>query len=112
VPSLEPERDGRVLDVRVAGVAALLIAKCHKLGERVRETSQRRVVAKDAGDVVRLMLATDAGPVKQRLELLLADPARRPRLAKGSWRSKGTVLPQAERSGWHGGFHAKGPGAR
>ncbi|MGH3854609.1 MAG: hypothetical protein ACRDR6_14150 [Pseudonocardiaceae bacterium] len=74
VPSLEPERDGRVLDVRVAGVAALLIAKCHKLGERVRETSQRRVVAKDAGDVVRLMLATDAGPVRQRLELLLADP--------------------------------------
>lgn len=74
VPSLEPERDGRVLDVRVAGVAALLVAKCHKLGERVRETSQRRVLAKDAGDVVRLMLSTDAGPVRQRLELLLADP--------------------------------------
>jgi hypothetical protein len=74
VPSLEPERDGRVLDARVAGVAALLIAKCHKLGERVRETSQRRVLAKDAGDVVRLMLATDAGPVRQRLQLLLADP--------------------------------------
>jgi hypothetical protein len=74
VPSLEPERDPRVLDVRVAGVAALLIAKCHKLGERIRETAQRRVVAKDAGDVVRLMLATDTGPVRQRLERLLADP--------------------------------------
>jgi hypothetical protein len=74
VPSLEPERDGRVLDVRVAGVAALLIAKCHKLGERVREPSQRRVVAKDAGDVLRLMLATDASPVRQRPDLLLADP--------------------------------------
>ncbi len=74
VPSLEPERDGRVLDVRVAGAAALLIAKCHKLGERVRETSQRRLVAKDAGDVLRLMLATDVGPVRQRLELLLTDP--------------------------------------
>ncbi|MBV9011951.1 MAG: hypothetical protein JO272_07855 [Pseudonocardiales bacterium] len=74
VPSLEPERDGRVLEVRVAGVAALLIAKCHKLGERIHEAGQRRPVAKDAGNVLRLMLATDPSPVRQRLELLLADP--------------------------------------
>lgn len=74
VPSLEPEQDGRVIEVRVAGVAALLIAKCHKLGERFRETGARRVVAKDAGDVLRLMLATDVGPVRQQLYRLMADP--------------------------------------
>jgi len=74
VPSLEPAQDGRVLDVRVAGVAALLIAKCYKLGERFREADQQRLVNKDAGDVMRLMLATDVAPVTERLALLLAEP--------------------------------------
>jgi len=73
VPSLEPACDARVLDVRVAGVAALLIAKCYKLGERFREVDQRRLVNKDAGDVLRLMLATDTAPVAERLDLLLGD---------------------------------------
>jgi hypothetical protein len=69
-----PDQHHRVIDVRVAGVAALLISKCHKLGERFREPNQRRIVAMDAGDVLRLMLATDVGPVRQRLVVLLADP--------------------------------------
>ena len=44
VPSLEPEADPRVIDVRVAGPAALLVAKACKLGERFRATGQRRLV--------------------------------------------------------------------
>lgn len=63
-----------MLDVRVAGVAALLIAKCYKLGERLREANQRRLVNKDAGDVLRLMLTAEVGPVSERLRILLADP--------------------------------------
>lgn len=74
VPSLEPDRDTRILEVRVAGVAALLIAKAYKLGERFREADQRRLVNKDAGDVLRLMLATDTSPVLERLVVLLGDP--------------------------------------
>lgn len=74
VPSLEPDHDHRILDVRVAGVAALLVSKSYKLWERFREPDQRRLVAKDAGDVLRLMLATDVAPVIQRIGLLLADP--------------------------------------
>ena len=74
VPNLEPVQDRRVIEARVAGVAALLIAKCHKLGERFRAPDQRRLVAKDAGDVLRLMFATDVGPIRQRLAVLLADP--------------------------------------
>lgn len=74
VPSLEPDRDTRVFDARVAGVAALLIAKAYKLGERFREADQRRLVNKDAGDVLRLMLATDTGPVIERLVVLRGNP--------------------------------------
>ena len=45
--------------MRVAGVAALLIAEVYKLGERFREPDQRRLLNKDAGDVLHLMLATE-----------------------------------------------------
>lgn len=83
VSSLEPASDRRVLDVRVAGVAALLIAKCYKLGERFREANQRRLVAKDAADVLRLMLATDVGPVAERLKLLLGDARSQPSTRQG-----------------------------
>jgi hypothetical protein len=74
VSSLEPGRDSRVIAVRVAGVAALLIASCYRLGERFREPERRRLVAKDAAEVLRLMLATGLGPLIGRLELLLGEP--------------------------------------
>ena len=58
VPSLEPDRDPRCTTVKVAGVPALLIAKCHKISDRLRQDSAGRVRtrSKDAGDVIRLML--------------------------------------------------------
>lgn len=81
VPSLEPDVDPRVIEVQVAGPAALLIAKCHKLGERFRVEEGRRMVAKDAGDVFRLMYETETRDMTSRLTKLLAD-----RRSKGSTR--------------------------
>lgn len=64
--SLDPATDSRCIELRVAGTAALLIAKAYKLGERVADqqrsadkTGNRvdRIKPKDAGDVIRLMRA-------------------------------------------------------
>lgn len=71
VPSLQPD-DERVIEVKVAGPAALLIAKAHKLGERLR-TGEPPMQAKDAGDVFRLMGAFDVRDVVGRLRRLLDD---------------------------------------
>lgn len=71
--SLEPD-DSRVVTARVAGPAALLVAKTHKLHDRAAAGTHDRLSDKDASDVLRLMLATDAGNVSERLRDLAADP--------------------------------------
>jgi hypothetical protein len=58
ITSLEPERDSRSAAIRVAGPAALLVAKAHKINERLVDEGNgkaHRVKPKDAGDVIRLM---------------------------------------------------------
>lgn len=74
VESLEPDADPRVAEVLVAGPAALLVAKAHKLGERARNASGARLVAKDAGDVFRIMNEVDVRDVARRTRRMLADP--------------------------------------
>lgn len=73
IPSLEPAVDSRVIQARVAGPAALMVAKAYKLGERFRESGRRRLVGKDAADVVRLMRTTDTHWVSSRFRALLAN---------------------------------------
>lgn len=73
VPSLEPDVDGRVIEARVAGVAALFVAKAYKITQRVDEPGQSRLTNKDAGDVLRLMMATAPEDVVERCGALLAD---------------------------------------
>jgi len=79
--------DPRVVSAQVAGPAALLVAKLHKLGER--QNDPNRLVDKDAHDVYRLLVAisTDrlaaglhrlsnddlAGPVTARALTYMAD---------------------------------------
>jgi hypothetical protein len=63
--------DGREVEARVAGPAALLVAKLHKLGER-RETPDR-LVDKDAYDVYRLLVAVPTQDLSAALVRLLAD---------------------------------------
>lgn len=61
----------RVVEARVAGPAALLVAKLHKLGER-QETPDR-LVDKDAYDVYRLLVAIPTDQLAITLTHLLAD---------------------------------------
>ena len=56
INALDPA-DGRSFAVAVAGPAALMISKLHKLQERLAEREQRRVDAKDALDILRLLRA-------------------------------------------------------
>lgn len=62
--------DDRRLDVRVAGSAALLVAKLHKLEER-RDNPRRRD-DKDAHDVYRILVATATEELAANFRALLA----------------------------------------
>lgn len=67
--------DGRTIDARVAGATALLIAKAHKIGDRmVQEARPDRLVDKDASDIYRLMLTTAPERVNEVVPTLLDDP--------------------------------------
>lgn len=65
------DADSRRVAVNVAGAAALVVAKAHKLGERLRTPS--RLIAKDAGDIYRLFEATPSTRMAATTRRLLAD---------------------------------------
>jgi Nucleotidyltransferase len=76
VASLE-EGDDRAYDVAVAGPGALLVAKLHKISERLADSrSGDRARDKDASDVYRLFQTTSvdamAGALRQALESAVA----------------------------------------
>jgi hypothetical protein len=58
------DADRRRLTVRVAGPAALVVAKVHKLRDRLAQGKADRIADKDAADVYRLMLSV---PVREFL---------------------------------------------
>ena len=63
--------DGRSAIVNVAGPGALLIAKLHKLGERV--DTPDRLNDKDAHDTYRLLVATETSDLAETIRELLPD---------------------------------------
>lgn len=63
--------DGRNAVINVAGPAALLVAKLHKLGER--EDTPDRLNDKDAHDIYRLLVATETGHLAATVQELLAN---------------------------------------
>lgn len=69
--SLEPS-DSRRFDLRVAGPAALLVSKLHKLGERREQPD--RLSDKDALDVYRLLVAMPTAELVAGIRRLQADP--------------------------------------
>ncbi len=71
IRSLE-RTDVREFDVRVAGVASLLVAKVHKLAERQHDV--RRLEAKDALDVLRLLRHSPTADLARTLARLERDP--------------------------------------
>ncbi len=72
VASLDPA-DGRSIEVQVAGVAALLVAKAHKLHDRLDRGKAHRLDDKDASDVVRIMQTTMPTQVGRTLAELSGD---------------------------------------
>lgn len=79
--------DGRRATVHVAGPAALLVAKLHKIGERV--DSPDRLNDKDAHDIYRLLVATTTVDMATAARRLVADDLSRDvtRVAVGSLRN-------------------------
>jgi hypothetical protein len=73
VVALDPA-DTRAVRAKVAGPAALLVAKLHKIRDRVTSNREDRLDDKDAADVLRLMLAIAAGDVGATLARLRTDP--------------------------------------
>lgn len=73
ITPLDPN-DTRSITAQVAGPAALLIAKAHKINDRVREAKARRINDKDASDVVRLMQTTSPSELGPVFASLLRDP--------------------------------------
>lgn len=70
IKGLDPS-DPRETETNVAGPAALLVAKLHKLGERTDHPG--RLVDKDAHDIYRLLTATDTAVLADRLSELASD---------------------------------------
>ena len=66
--------DHRSITVEVAGTSALLVAKAHKIYDRVTSGRENRLDDKDASDVVRIMQTTDPDEIGTRLSSLLLDP--------------------------------------
>lgn len=66
VAALEPT-DPRQFEVKVAGTAALFVAKVHKIHDRLQAKRRGRAEDKDAADVYRLMQATSPSEIAARL---------------------------------------------
>lgn len=64
--------DGRVVTASVAGPAALLVAKLHKLGER-QGGRPDRLLDKDAHDAYRLLVAIPTSELASTMRQLRAD---------------------------------------
>jgi hypothetical protein len=77
VAALDP-MDTRSVEVEVAGPAALLVAKAHKLRDRIGSAKTRRINDKDAADVFRLMQTTNPDLVGGTLASLSRDEVAGP----------------------------------
>ncbi len=64
--------DDRAYEINVAGPAALLVAKAHKLMDRVNADDNRRINSKDAFDVFRLLQAVETVELIDEINILAA----------------------------------------
>jgi hypothetical protein len=106
IGALDPD-DGRTVVMWVAGPGALLVAKVHKIAERVG--SQDRVRDKDALDVLRLLRSIETEQLSDRLSVL-----RRNDLSSAVTAEAVCLLPDlfgtAESAGVAMAVRAAGPG--
>jgi hypothetical protein len=83
--ALDPN-DGRQVDLRVAGPAALLIAKAIKVEERLADADGGKITRlkeKDALDMFRLLQAVETEDLGQGIQRHLADDQAREVTARG-----------------------------
>jgi hypothetical protein len=73
--------DTRAFTVSVAGPAALLVAKLHKVADRLGDA--RRLNNKDAHDIYRLLVEIDTTVFAAKLRELLSDPLCSPAVERG-----------------------------
>jgi len=73
IAPLEPG-DARLVTASVAGPAALLVSKAHKIHDRTQRARPDRIVDKDAADVLRLMQTTAPATVGATLAGLAVRP--------------------------------------
>lgn len=96
IASLDPAADHRSVELRVAGVPALLVAKAHKIRDRLAGRPDR-LNDKDAADVYRLMTTADPFGVADQFRRLaestrVGEVARvGVRLLREQFRSRRTV---------------------
>lgn len=76
IEAFEPG-DRRSARLRVAGVAALLVAKTHKIADRIEGEREDRLSDKDGADVLRLMGASSPTSVASTLTQLMTNPVSR-----------------------------------
>jgi hypothetical protein len=74
ITALDPA-DRRSYEAHVAGPAALIVAKLHKIGER--ENTPTRLVNKDAHDLYRILRAVSTDELVAAFERLLNDDVSR-----------------------------------
>ena len=73
ISALDPI-DARSIEVEVAGMGALLVAKAHKIHDRVASGREDRLDDKDAADVIRIMQTTVPSEIGGTLSTLIVDP--------------------------------------
>jgi hypothetical protein len=73
VAALDPA-DDRQVTVEVAGVAALLVAKVHKIRDRLDTGRTDRLSDKDAADIYRIMQTTRPAAVAATMRILVEGP--------------------------------------
>ncbi|WP_245564205.1 hypothetical protein [Nocardia testacea] len=67
------EDDGRAISAKVAGPAALIVAKCHKIHERIDDPNPDRLKDKDAHDIYRILRAFEPEDLAPAFSRLLAE---------------------------------------
>ena len=73
IAALDPD-DDRSIIVEVAGLAAMLVAKAHKISDRLKANSTDRLSDKDAADVYRIMQTVSTPDLGDTLRRLRGDP--------------------------------------